>query len=97
LGLRHHLPGSGNYFLHCVQEFLRAPEIQQPRRSPKAPTVGATESDQAFLVASLASYPQKSVFKPATLQVVLEFPLHVVRQYPAFLDKLPSEIRYNVA
>ena len=44
-------------------------------------------------MASLASYPQKSVFKPATLQVVLEFPLPVVRQYPAFLDKLPSEIR----
>jgi hypothetical protein len=28
----------------------RAPQLgQNPRRSPKAPTVGATESDQAFL------------------------------------------------
>ncbi len=72
----------------------RAPQLgQNPRRSPKAPTVGATESDQAFLVASLASYPQKSVFKPATLQVVLEFPLHITRQYPAFLGQLLPEIR----
>ena len=65
-----------------------------PRAAAGAKTASFTaESDQAFLVASLASYPQKSEFKPATLQVVLEFPLHVVRQYPAFLDKLPSEIR----
>ena len=57
----------------------------------------ATESDQPFLVASLASYPQKSVFKPATLQVVLEFPLHVVRQYPAFLGQLLPESRVVLA
>ena len=29
----------------------------------------------------------ESVFKPATLQVILEYPLHLVRQYPAFLGQ----------
>jgi hypothetical protein len=56
-----------------------------PRRSPKAPAVGATASEQAFLLASLASYPQKSVFKPATLRIVLEFPLQVVWRGHAFV------------
>ena len=32
-----------------------------PRRSPKAPTVGATENDQALLVEAFTAYPQKSV------------------------------------
>jgi len=72
----------------------RAPQLgQKPRRSPKAPTVGATERDQALLVAGFAPYPEKSVFKPATLQVVFEFPLHIARQYPAFLGQLLSENR----
>jgi len=53
----------------------------------------ATESDQEFLVAVLAPYPQKFVIKPATLQVVFEFPLHIARQYPAFLGQLLPEIR----
>ena len=64
-----------------------------PRRSPKAPTVGATERNQALLVTCFTAHTQETVFKPATLQVVLEFPLHVVRQYPAFLGQLLPESR----
>ena len=61
----------------------------------------ATKSDQAFLVAFLAPYPQESVFKPPALQVVFEFPLHIARQYPAFLGQLAlyfliTALSYNV-
>jgi hypothetical protein len=44
----------------------------------------ATECHQAFLVAVLAPYPQKSVFKPPALQVGFEFLPHIVRQHLAF-------------
>ena len=61
--------------------------------SPKAPTVGAAESDQAFLVAGFTAYPQKSVFEPAALHVVFEFPLNIAGQLPAFLCQLLPESR----
>jgi hypothetical protein len=57
------------------------------------PAALATERDQAPLVAGFAPYPEKSVFKPATLQVVFEFLPHIARQYPAFLGHLLSENR----
>jgi hypothetical protein len=44
-------------------------------------------------MAAIAPYPEKSVFKPATLQVVFEFPLHIAGQYLAFLGQLLPEIR----
>jgi len=72
----------------------RAPQLgQNPRRSPKAPTVGTTERDQALLVARFPSHAQKTVFEPPALQVVFEFPLHIVRQYPAVLGQLLPEHR----
>ena len=56
----------------------------------------ATKSDQAFLVAFLAPYPQESVFKPPALQVVFEFPLHIARQYPAFLGQLARRFGFDM-
>jgi hypothetical protein len=56
-------------------------------------TTLTTERDQALLVTGFTAYPQKSMFQSAALQVVLEFPLDVVRQCPAFLGQLSPEIR----
>jgi len=64
----------------------RAPQLgQKPRRSPKAPTFGATEGDQMLGVAGLAAHPQKAVFETAAFQVVLELAVHVIRQFPALI------------
>lgn len=72
----------------------RAPQLgQKPRRSPKAPTVGTTERDQSFLVAVLAPYSQETVFEPAALQVVFEFPLNIAGQRPALPGQLLPESR----
>ena len=79
----------------------RAPQLgQNPRRSPKAPTVGTTERDKALLVAGFTEHAQKTVFQSTALQVVFEFPLNVVWQCPAFVDQLLPEhwvvLRYQL-
>jgi len=37
----------------------------------------AAEGDQSLTVAIFGSHPQESVFQQTTLEVILEFPLHV--------------------
>jgi hypothetical protein len=34
-------------------------------------------------MAAIAAHPQKAVLEPPALEIVLELPLHVVRQRPA--------------
>jgi hypothetical protein len=65
-----------------------------PRAATGAETAARTaESDQVFLVAGFTAYPQKSMFEPAALQVVLEFPLHIARQHPA----LPTPVSWLIS
>jgi len=56
-------------------------------------TTLTTERNQALLVAGFTAHAQKTVFEPPALQVVFEFPLHIVRQYPAVLGQLLPEHR----
>jgi len=64
----------------------RAPQLaQKPRRSPKAPTVGATEGDQVLGVTRLAAHPQKAMVQPTTFEVILELALHIAGQFTALL------------
>jgi hypothetical protein len=64
----------------------RAPQLgQKPRRSPKAPTFGATEGDQVLGVTRLATYPQKAMVQPTTFEVILELESHIAGQFTALL------------
>ena len=63
-----------------------APQLgQKPRRSPEAPTVGATEGDQLLGVTRLAVHPQKAMVQPTTFEVILELALHIAEQFTALL------------
>lgn len=46
--------------------------VENPRSSPKAPTFGATEGDQALTLAIFAAYAQESVIKATAFEEILE-------------------------
>jgi hypothetical protein len=77
----------------ALSAIRRAPQLgQNPQRSPKAPTVGATECNQVFGVAAIAAHSQETVFETAASEVVLELPLDILRQCPALCRQMGHEI-----
>jgi len=58
-----------------------APQLgQNPRRSPKAPTVGEAERDQVFMMTFSALHPQETVLQSAAFEVIVKFRLHMPGQ-----------------
>jgi len=73
----------------------RAPQLgQNPLRSPKAPTVGATEGDQVLRMAGVTLHAQKTMLKTATLEICLELLADVIWQHPAL--KRPLRLKSRV-
>ena len=71
----------------------RAPQLgQNPLRSPKAPTVDATECNQMFGMAAIAVHSQETVFETAVYDVFLELALDILRQYSALCRQTGYEI-----
>ena len=55
-----------------------APQLgQNPRRSPKAPTFGATERDQVFMMTFGALHAEETVLQSTAFKVIGKFLLHM--------------------
>jgi hypothetical protein len=70
-----------------------APQLGQiPRRSLKAPTFGATESHQTLVMTILTAYTQETILQTATLEVIVEFPLHIQGKRAALPLQVSQEL-----
>jgi hypothetical protein len=69
-----------------------APQLgQKPRRSPQAPTFGATERNQVFMVTFGALHAQKTVHQSVAFEVIGKFLLHMQGQRLALCSHHLSE------
>ena len=80
----------------AVSAMRRAPQLgQNPRRLQLKARGRLGESLE---VTAVATNPQKSMFKPAALQIVVEFPVDMFRQAFALLGQLVDQgrvVRFN--
>jgi hypothetical protein len=81
---------TSNFALLAIQ---RASQLgQNPRRSPKAHTVGATECNQMFGMAAIAVHSQETVIETVVYDVFLELALYILRQHSALCRQTGYEI-----
>jgi len=65
-----------------------------PRPAARAKTTAfAAERNQMLDVAALATYPQEAMLQKSALKVILEFPLHIARQYRTLGRQLSGQCR----